>query len=85
MGKTVTTELTRTGPGPTWTPWDLTRTPGGSSSGSAAAVAARMLPLETGNQVRRSVIRPASLRGIVGYKPTFGTLTAVAGSIHPPA
>lgn len=44
-----------------------------------------MLPLETGSQVRRSVIRPASLRGIVGYKPTFGALTAVAGSIHPPA
>jgi Asp-tRNA(Asn)/Glu-tRNA(Gln) amidotransferase A subunit family amidase len=79
VGKTVTTELTMALPGPTWNPWDLGRTPGGSSSGSAAAVAARMLPLATGSQVRGSVIRPASICGVVGMKPTFGTLNRFGG------
>jgi Asp-tRNA(Asn)/Glu-tRNA(Gln) amidotransferase A subunit family amidase len=79
VGKTVTTELTMAVPGPTWNPWDLTRTPGGSSSGSAAAVAARMLPLATGSQVRGSVIRPASICGIIGMKPTFGALNRSGG------
>lgn len=79
LGKTVTTELTMAGPGPTWNPWDVTRTPGGSSSGSAAAVAAGMVPLATGSQVRGSVIRPASLCGIVGFKPTFGALNRHGG------
>ncbi len=79
VGKTVTTELTMALPGPTWNPWDLTRTPGGSSSGSAAAVAARMLPLATGSQVRGSVIRPASICGVVGFKPTFGALNHFGG------
>jgi len=79
VGKTVTTELTMAAPGPTWNPWDLTRTPGGSSSGSAAAVAACMLPLATGSQVRGSVIRPASICGVIGMKPTFGALNRFGG------
>ena len=79
LGKTVTTELTMAQPGPTWNPWDLTRTPGGSSSGSAAAVAAGMLPVTTGSQVRGSVIRPASICGVVGLKPTFGALNRFGG------
>ncbi len=66
-------------PAPTWNPWDLTRTPGGSSSGSAAAVAASMLPLATGSQVRGSTIRPASICGIVGFKPTYGALNRYGG------
>jgi Asp-tRNA(Asn)/Glu-tRNA(Gln) amidotransferase A subunit family amidase len=82
VGKTVTTELTMALPGPTWNPWDLARTPGGSSSGSAAAVAAQMLPLATGSQVRGSVIRPASICGIIGMKPTFGALNR-SGGIDP--
>jgi Asp-tRNA(Asn)/Glu-tRNA(Gln) amidotransferase A subunit family amidase len=79
VGKTVTTELTMALPGPTWNPWDLTRTPGGSSSGSAAAVAAGMLPIATGSQVRGSVIRPASICGVIGMKPTFGALNRFGG------
>lgn len=79
VGKTVTTELTMAAPGPTWNPWDLTRTPGGSSSGSAAAVAAGMLPVATGSQVRGSVLRPASICGVVGFKPTFGALNHFGG------
>ena len=82
VGKTVTTELTMALPGPTWNPWDLERTPGGSSSGSAAAVAARMLPLATGSQVRGSVLRPASICGVVGMKPTFGAINR-SGGIDP--
>ena len=66
-------------PGPTWNPWDLARTPGGSSSGSAAAVAASMLPLATGSQVRGSVLRPASICGIIGMKPTFGAIDRRGG------
>jgi Asp-tRNA(Asn)/Glu-tRNA(Gln) amidotransferase A subunit family amidase len=79
VGKTVTTELTMAEPGPTWNPWDLTRTPGGSSSGSAAAVAAGMLAVATGSQVRGSVIRPASICGVLGFKPTFGALNRFGG------
>lgn len=79
LGKTVTTELTMALPGPTTNPWDPARTPGGSSSGSAAAVAAGMLPLATGSQVRGSVIRPASICGIPGFKPTFGALNSFGG------
>src|SRR5262245_17811928 len=79
VGKTVTTELTMALPGPTWNPWDLARTPGGSSSGSAAAVAASMLPLTTGSQVRGSVLRPASICGIIGMKPTFGAIDRRGG------
>jgi Asp-tRNA(Asn)/Glu-tRNA(Gln) amidotransferase A subunit family amidase len=79
VGKTTTTELTMALPAPTWNPWDLTRTPGGSSSGSAAAVAASMLPIATGSQVRGSVIRPASICGVIGFKPTFGALNRHGG------
>jgi Asp-tRNA(Asn)/Glu-tRNA(Gln) amidotransferase A subunit family amidase len=79
LGKTTTTELTMALPAPTRNPWSLEHTPGGSSSGSAAAVAARMLPLATGSQVRGSVVRPASICGIVGMKPTFGALNRHGG------
>ena len=79
IGKTVTTELTMALPGPTWNPWDLTRTPGGSSSGSAAAVAAGMVPLATGSQVRGSGIRPASICGVLALKPSLGALNRMGG------
>lgn len=70
MGKTVTTELATYAPGKTRNPHDASHTPGGSSSGSAAAVAAGMVPLALGTQTNGSVIRPASFCGVVGYKPT---------------
>lgn len=73
-GKTVTTEFAAFHPGPTRNPRDPERTPGGSSSGSAAAVAAGMLPLAVGTQTAGSVIRPASYCGVVGYKPSFGSI-----------
>jgi len=72
LGKTVTTELAVYTPGKTRNPCDPARTPGGSSSGSAAAVAAHMAPLALGTQTNGSVIRPAAFCGVVGYKPTFG-------------
>lgn len=72
MGKTVTTELGHRHPGPTRNPHNLAHTPGGSSSGSAAAVADFMVPLCLGTQTTASVIRPAAFCGIVGYKPTYG-------------
>ena len=74
MGKTVTTEFATRKPGPTTNPWDPARTPGGSSSGSAAGVAAGFFPLAYGTQTAGSVIRPAAYCGVVGYKPTFGTI-----------
>jgi Asp-tRNA(Asn)/Glu-tRNA(Gln) amidotransferase A subunit family amidase len=74
LGKTVTTELAYSTPRETRNPHDPTRTPGGSSSGSAAAVAAGMVPLAVGTQTAGSVIRPASFCGVVGYKPTFGLI-----------
>lgn len=73
-GKTVTTEFALFSPGATRNPLDLQRTPGGSSSGSAAAVAAGMLPVALGTQTAGSIIRPASFCGIVGFKPTFGAI-----------
>ncbi|HXQ52221.1 MAG TPA: amidase [Stellaceae bacterium] len=79
VGKTHSTELTMALPAPTWNPWDTTRTPGGSSSGSAACVAAGMLPLATGSQVRGSIIRPASICGVIGMKPTYGALNRYGG------
>jgi len=75
MGKTVTTELAVYSPGKTRNPHDLERTPGGSSSGSAAAVAAGMVPLAIGSQTNGSVIRPASFCGVVGFKPTHGRIS----------
>jgi Asp-tRNA(Asn)/Glu-tRNA(Gln) amidotransferase A subunit family amidase len=72
MGKTVSTELAVYGPGKTRNPHDPQRTPGGSSSGSAAAVAAGMVPIALGTQTNGSVIRPASYCGVFGYKPTHG-------------
>ena len=75
MGKTVTCELAYYSPGKTKNPHDLNRTPGGSSSGSAAAVASHMVPLAVGSQTNGSVIRPASYCGVVGYKPTRGLIS----------
>lgn len=74
LGKTVTTEFGIGGPGPTRNPHDPRRTPGGSSSGSAAAVAAGFAPVALGTQVGGSVLRPASFCGVVGFKPTYGAL-----------
>src|SRR5712671_6536145 len=74
MGKTVTTEFANRHPGKTMHPADPRRTPGGSSSGSAAAVSDGMVPLALGTQTTASTIRPASFCGIVGYRPTYGHL-----------
>ncbi len=74
MGKTVTTELAYATPGKTRNPHDPERTPGGSSSGSAAAVAAGMVSFAVGTQTFGSVIRPASFCGVVGFKPTHGLI-----------
>jgi Asp-tRNA(Asn)/Glu-tRNA(Gln) amidotransferase A subunit family amidase len=74
LGKTVTCELAASTPSPTRNPRNLEHTPGGSSSGSAAAVAAGMVPLALGTQTMGSVIRPAAFCGIVGFKPTFGLI-----------
>jgi Asp-tRNA(Asn)/Glu-tRNA(Gln) amidotransferase A subunit family amidase len=74
MGKTVTTEYAYFHPGKTRNPHDPERTPGGSSSGSAAAVAALMVPGAIGSQTNGSVIRPASFCGVVGFKPTHGLI-----------
>ena len=74
MGKTVTTELATYAPGKTRNPHNPAHTPGGSSSGSAAAVAAGMVPIAIGTQTNGSVIRPASFCGVFGFKPTFGSI-----------
>ena len=74
MGKTVTTELATYAPGKTRNPHDPNRTPGGSSSGSAAAVAAGMVPLAIGSQTNGSIIRPASYCAVYGYKPSHGLI-----------
>ena len=74
MGKTVTTEYAYYNPGKTRNPHDPGRTPGGSSSGSAAAVASHMVPGAIGSQTNGSVIRPASFCGVVGFKPTHGLI-----------
>ncbi|MFP4643699.1 MAG: amidase [Spirochaetales bacterium] len=71
LGKTVTTEFAYFEPGPTANPWNPSHTPGGSSSGSAAAVAAGIVPLALGTQTIGSVCRPAAFCGIVGFKPTI--------------
>ncbi len=75
IGKTVTTEFAYFHPGATRNPHDPTRTPGGSSSGSAAAVAAGMVPLAIGSQTNGSVIRPASFCGVFGIKPSHGLVS----------
>ena len=74
MGKTVTTEFAASHPGPTTHPLNPLHTPGGSSSGSAAAVADGMVPLAVGTQTGGSVIRPASFCGVVGFKPSHGLI-----------
>jgi len=75
MGKTVTTELATYAPGKTRNPRNPEHTPGGSSSGSAAAVAAGMVPLALGSQTNGSVIRPAAFCGVYGFKPTYGLIS----------
>jgi Asp-tRNA(Asn)/Glu-tRNA(Gln) amidotransferase A subunit family amidase len=74
VGKTVTTEFAATEPRGTRNPWDSTRTPGGSSSGSAAAVGCGVIPVGLGTQVIGSTLRPASFCGCYGFKPTVGAL-----------
>jgi Asp-tRNA(Asn)/Glu-tRNA(Gln) amidotransferase A subunit family amidase len=81
MGKTVTTEFAYRQPGKTRNPWNPAHTPGGSSSGSAAAVAAGFVPVAIGTQTLGSVIRPAAFCGVVGYKPSFGAISRTG--IHP--
>jgi Asp-tRNA(Asn)/Glu-tRNA(Gln) amidotransferase A subunit family amidase len=75
LGKLHTTEFAFMDPAPTTNPWDRTRTPGGSSSGSAAAVACRMVPLALGSQTVGSTLRPAAFCGVVGLKPTYGRIS----------
>ncbi len=75
MGKTATSELAYLGPPPTTNPHDKSRTPGGSSSGSAASVASFMAPASIGSQTGGSIIRPASYCGVVGYKPSYGLIS----------
>jgi amidase len=81
LGKTVTTELAFFAPGPTRNPHNPAHTPGGSSSGSAAAVADLMVPAALGTQTAGSIIRPAAYCGIVGFKPSHGLLSMEG--IHP--
>jgi Asp-tRNA(Asn)/Glu-tRNA(Gln) amidotransferase A subunit family amidase len=81
FGKTVTTEFAWRHPGPTVNPWNVEHTPGGSSSGSAAAVATGLVPLALGSQTLGSVIRPAAFNGIVGFKPSFGAIARIG--VHP--
>jgi Asp-tRNA(Asn)/Glu-tRNA(Gln) amidotransferase A subunit family amidase len=81
FGKTVSTEFAWRHPGPTVNPWNPGHTPGGSSSGSAAAVAAGIVPLALGTQTLGSVIRPAAFNGIVGLKPSFGAIPR--SGVHP--
>ena len=81
LGKTVTTEFATAASGPTRNPHDLTRTPGGSSSGSAAAVAAGMVPVALGTQTAGSILRPAAYCGIYGFKPSHAALNI--GGVHP--
>jgi len=75
LGKTVATELATYSPGKTRNPHNPEHTPGGSSSGSAAAVAAQMVPIAIGTQTNGSVIRPAAYCGVYGFKPTFGRIS----------
>ena len=81
LGKTVTTEFATFHPGPTCNPRNPQHTPGGSSSGSAAAVADWMVPLAFGSQTAGSIIRPAAFCGVVGYKPTYGSINRVGAKM----
>jgi Asp-tRNA(Asn)/Glu-tRNA(Gln) amidotransferase A subunit family amidase len=81
MGKTVTTEFAYRTAGKTRNPWNPAHTPGGSSSGSAAAVAAGFVPVAIGTQTLGSVIRPAAFCGVVGFKPSFGAISRTG--VHP--
>jgi Asp-tRNA(Asn)/Glu-tRNA(Gln) amidotransferase A subunit family amidase len=85
LGKTVTTEFALFHPGPTRNPHDPARTPGGSSSGSAAAVADGMVPLALGTQTAASVVRPASFCGVFGLKPTFGSIPTAGVKVISPS
>ena len=82
LGKTVTCEFANRAPGPTTNPHDPARTPGGSSSGSAAAVAAGMVPLALGTQTSGSVIRPASFCGVHGFKGSWGEISYAGHEAH---
>ena len=82
LGKTVTTEFAASHPAGTRNPWDASRTPGGSSSGSAAAVGSGMLPAALGSQVIGSIIRPSSFCGCVGYKPSVGGINRSGSFDH---
>jgi Asp-tRNA(Asn)/Glu-tRNA(Gln) amidotransferase A subunit family amidase len=81
FGKTVSTEFAWRHPGPTTNPWNVKHTPGGSSSGSAAAVAAGIVPLALGTQTLGSIIRPAAFNGVIGFKPSFGSIPRTG--VHP--
>jgi amidase len=81
FGKTVSTEFAWRHPGPTTNPWNSRHTPGGSSSGSAAAVAAGIVPLALGTQTLGSVVRPAAFNGVVGLKPSYGAIPRAG--VHP--
>ena len=85
MGKTVTTEMATYSPGKTRNPHNPAHTPGGSSSGSAAAVAAGHVPLAVGTQTNGSVIRPAAFCGVVGFKPSFGMIPRTGVLTQSPA
>jgi len=84
VGKAVTSQYALFVPGPTRNPRDLARTPGGSSSGSAAAVAAGFVPVALGTQTNGSIIRPASYCGVVGFKPSLGLLPRTGVLRHAP-
>jgi aspartyl-tRNA(Asn)/glutamyl-tRNA(Gln) amidotransferase subunit A len=75
LGKMVTTQFAQADPSRTRNPWADDRTPGGSSSGSAAGVATRMVPIALGSQTAGSVLRPAAFNGVVGFKPTYGRIS----------
>src|SRR6267154_3164223 len=85
LGKTVTTEFANRHPGPTVNPHNPVHTPGGSSSGSAAAVADNHVPLAFGTQTGGSVIRPAAYCGVIGYKPSFGEFSRVGIKMQSPS
>jgi Asp-tRNA(Asn)/Glu-tRNA(Gln) amidotransferase A subunit family amidase len=81
FGKTVSTEFAWRHPGATVNPWNRDHTPGGSSSGSAASVAAGIVPLALGSQTLGSIVRPAAFNGVVGYKPSYGAIPR--DGVHP--